>query len=150
MSSYYVHIRNPKSLYMKYWYLKRRYHCEWLYDIPTNNSLEMFLSKDEERRTELFLRFEAIDDLFHYIVVAEHSRCFIFQLLENNNDRNYFGILNRNDTWWLIQYERIGNEVSIIRNQIKKKLTYRRLYNMVNFSYPVDVIGFRLLERIRM
>ena len=143
MSLYIKHIRNPKSLNMKYWYLKRRYHSEWLYDIPTHNSLVRYLDTDDQRRTELFLQFEAIEDLYHYIRAADRSRRFAFQLLENDKDRYYFGIFNSNDTWWFIKKERNGNGIS---RRIRKKLTYRRLYNLVNFPYDAYVIGFRLLE----
>ena len=109
----------------------------------------MYLATDDQRRIELFLKFEAIDDLFHYILASDRSRRFIFQLLENNNDRYYFGIVYRSDTWWLIKLGSNGNNV-MRRIQIKRKLTHRKLYNLVNFTYDADVIGFRILECFRI
>ena len=149
MAFYLRYIRNPKTLNMKYWYLKRRYLSEWLYNLTIPISLDMYLATDDQRRIELFLKFEAIDDLFHYILASDRSRRFIFQLLENNNDRYYFGIVYRSDTWWLIKLGSNGNNV-MRRIQKKRKLTYRKLYNLVNFTYDADVIGFRILECFRI
>ena len=149
MAFYLRYIRNPKTLNMKYWYLKRRYLSEWLYNLTIPISLDMYLATDDQRRIELFLKFEAIDDLFHYILASDRSRRFIFQLLENNNDRYYFGIVYRSDTWWLIKLGSNGNNV-MRRIQIKRKLTHRKLYNLVNFTYDADVIGFRILECFRI
>jgi hypothetical protein len=156
MTFYVKHIRNPKTLNIKYWYLKRRYLSDWLYNIPIPISLEMYLATDDQRRIELFLKFEAIEDLFNYILAADRSRRFIFQLLENNNNRNvfgndryYFGIVYRRNTWWLIKLGSNGSNV--IRRLLKKrKLTYLKIYNLVNFTYDLDVIGFRLLELFRI
>jgi len=146
----------PKTLNIKYWYLKRRYLSEWLYNIPIPISLDTYLTTDDQRRLELFLKFEAIEDLFNYILAADRSRRFIFQLLENNNnrdyfgnDRYYFGIVYRSDTWWLIKLGSNGSNV-IQRLLKKRKLTYRKIYNLVNFTYDLDVIGFRLLELFRI
>ena len=79
MAFYLRYIRNPKTLNMKYWYLKRRYLSEWLYNLTIPISLDMYLATDDQRRIELFLKFEAIDDLFHYILASDRSRRFIFQ-----------------------------------------------------------------------
>jgi hypothetical protein len=133
MAFYFKHIRNPKTLNIKYWYLKRRYLSEWLYNIPIPISLDTYLTTDDQRRLELFLKFEAIEDLFNYILAADRSRRFIFQLLENNNnrdyfgnDRYYFGIVYRSDTWWLIKLGSNGSNV-IQRLLKKRKLTYRKI-----------------------
>ena len=135
MPRYLVIIRNPRTDFMKEWYLDRIHWTKaQLNCLPVSERIEKY--SDKARNIESSLRQEAIVELYEYIIRSVKTNIFVLHFIEMENNDNYCICKCSNNVWWLYYLKTDAVKISLVgnNNTLTRQSTFSK-YNPLTIEF---------------
>jgi len=101
------------------------------------------LNTPQQRVVEGQLFLQAIQDLYNYVLHANHNRKFIISIMKIGNESSKFGCWYKNGSWSLTYIAKC--EVDAVRKKIRYPFEF---WCLVDLADHIDVVGIAFIEAI--